>query len=130
MQANVRGGMQDPVDGLRGLFHYLGIVFFASSLGSLAKMLSEDELLPPIRRLLGRMVLCGITGSIVLLGLWDSMQGRFPMLAAVSILSGIGGAETIEFLFALTKRIAQKITGVEVGEIIPPNPTENDGENN
>lgn len=129
MRANVRGGMQDPVDGLRGLIHYLGIVFFASSLGSLAKMLSEDEVLPSLRRAAGRMVLCGITGSIVLLGLWDSMQGRFPMLAAVSILSGIGGAETIEFLFALTKRIAQKLTGVEISENLNPK-REDDGENN
>ena len=113
--------MSDPTappglgDSIRTFYTFLGAVFISSSIGCLAKMLANEETIPA-RKTIGCLLLSGVAGSLVAMALWDSLNSRLELLGAVSILSGIGGASTLDFLFILVRRMACKISGVDVPE--------------
>lgn len=83
---------------------YLILVIFAvSSVAGLAHLLWEGKPLPT-SKVVGACILSGIAGTVVFLLLYDSLTDRPHFLAGVSILSGIGGASTLQFLTEFLKK--------------------------
>lgn len=81
------------------------LIFASSSIAHLAHLMWEEKPLP-VRRVVGACVLSGFAGAIVCLLLFDALRGRPSLLAAISILAGMGGANTLDFLAALLRKLA------------------------
>lgn len=82
---------------------FLAAMFIGSSLSGLALLLWENKPLTKWQRI-GGVLLSGFAGCIVALLLYEKMHDSPAVLAGISLLAGIGGASTIEFLMALAKK--------------------------
>lgn len=77
-------------------------MFVGSSLAGWAMLLWENK---PItaRQRVGGVILSGFSGMIVALLLHEKLSDHSTLLAGVSLLAGIGGASTIEWLALVVK---------------------------
>ena len=90
----------------------LASIFVGSSVASWAYWKWEGT---PITRgrWIGGSVVSGFAGLVTALLLYDLMMpDRAAALAGVSLLAGIGGASTIDFLMAMAKRFAEQRLGL------------------
>jgi hypothetical protein len=112
MDPTLPSGLGDSLfaNSAKQLSTFMSAVFMGSSLGGLARMLLAEEELP-LRKVVGCMLLSGVAGVIVALLLWDYLAENRALLAGVSLLSGVGGSTTIDFLFVLIRNKAQKLLG-------------------
>tara|TARA_R110002051_G_scaffold55210_3_gene103116 strand:+ start:2080 stop:2376 length:297 start_codon:yes stop_codon:yes gene_type:complete len=88
--------------------HAIIVVMSVSSISGLAYLLSKDEKLP-FAKTFSAFVLSAVAGLVSYLLFYEIMVDRPAALMAASILMGIGGASTIEFLVLLVRFNIKKI---------------------
>lgn len=86
---------------------FAAAIFAGSSLAGVAQLLWEGKPIP-WQRLVGAALLSGFAGAITSLMLYSRLSNDPSLLAAVSLLAGIGGATTIDLLSGLLRSIAKK----------------------
>lgn len=79
------------------------IIYCVCSLAGLAHLLHDGERLPPTK-VAGAIMMSGFAGVVVFLILFERLEGSPHLLAGISVLAGIGGASTLDFLLELAKR--------------------------
>ena len=94
-------------DEFRKIVVFIATVFAGCSLSGWAKMLWEGKKIPRSRKL-GGVLMSGAAGVIVALLLWDHLLDRPALLAGVSMVAGIGGASTIEWLTQILPSVVGK----------------------
>lgn len=101
---------------ISGLKHTLTWIFVGSSVAGLAHILWEGKVLPK-GRIVGAILMSGFAGLIVGLLLWEKLVNYPALLTGVSLLSGIGGASTIDFLISILRKYAlRSMSNVSKGE--------------
>lgn len=83
-------------------------VFIGSSLAGWAYLIWEDKPITTRQKIAGT-ILSGSAGCIVALILWDVMAERRAPLIGISLLAGIGGASTLEWLTAIVRKKVTKV---------------------
>lgn len=81
-------------------------IFMGSSLAGLAQILFEGKEIPR-KRALGAFLLSGFAGCIVCLLLYSRLKEDLALLTGISLLAGVGGASTLDFLSGLAYRIVR-----------------------
>jgi len=89
--------------------YLLLVVGVTSSVAGLANLLWDGKKLA-WQRILAATVLSGVAGSVVFLLGYEQLSDFPNFLAGVSILSGIGGASTLDFLAAIVRKKIKGIT--------------------
>ena len=86
---------------------YISAMFIGSSVAGWALLLWEDK---PVSRkqALGGVLLSGFSGVIVSLLLYKYLQDNPMLLAGVSLLAGVGGASTLEFLAVMFRKYVRE----------------------
>lgn len=82
---------------------YMSAMFIGSSVAGWALLLWEDKKVTR-KQAIGGTLLSGLSGLIVSLMLWKHLQDDPMLLAGVSLLAGVGGASTLEFLVVMLRR--------------------------
>ena len=86
----------------------LASIFVGSSVSGWAKLIWQNKPLT-IKQKVAGTILSGFCGTIVALLLWESMENNMARLVGISILSGIGGASTLEWLTDIVAKRAKKL---------------------
>lgn len=101
--------MDEPKKSLLEIAIFGASLFAGSSVAGWAYQLYLDEKIPLAKKV-GGIVLSGLAGVIVAMLLWNRIDDRV-LIIGLSLLAGIGGASTIDWLIAMLRRRAMRILG-------------------